>query len=48
VASASNAGHNIRHNYGAFRYSATTAVTAFQIYPASGTITGSYLVLELN
>ena len=48
VASASNDVHNIRHNYGAFRYSAATAVTAFQIYPASGTISGSYIVLELN
>ena len=48
VASASNAAHNIRHNYGAFRYSAATAVTAFQIYPVSGTISGSYIVLELN
>ena len=48
VASASNDVHNIRHNYGAFRYSAATAVTAFQIYPVSGTISGSYIVLELN
>jgi hypothetical protein len=52
ISSAANAGHNIRTIVGAFRYgyqdTATTAVTAFQIFPASGTITGSYVVLELN
>ena len=52
VSSSANAQHNIRTIVGAFRYgyqdTATTAVTAFQIYPASGTISGSYIVLELN
>ena len=52
ISSAANAQHNIRTIIGAFRYgyqdTATTAVTAFQVFPASGTITGSYIVLELN
>ena len=52
ISSAANAQHNVRTIVGAFRYgyqaTATTAVTAFQVYPASGTITGSYVILELN
>jgi len=52
ISSAANDQHNVRTIIGAFRYgwqaTATTAVTAFQIFPASGTITGSYLVLELT
>jgi hypothetical protein len=52
ISSAANAQHNVRTIVGSFRYgyqdTATTAVTAFQVYPASGTMTGSYIVLELN
>jgi len=52
LSSSPNAGSNVRQIMGTFRYgyqdTATTAVTAFQVFPASGTITGSYIVLELN
>ena len=49
VSSSANDVYNLRHERGTFSTRGiTTAVTAFQIYPASGTITGSYIVLELN